>query len=238
MSYIYKIIFVNHIITIVWTTVIVSYLLEENHTMDINFWQGVLIATIPSVIAGCFSYNIAKKGKLSDIDKKLETMERRIGVNDSKTLLTEINDNFSSVSSKLGTQDHCNKSLSVQHDEIQYLISLKSKEQSGMFADQMDIIKEINEREKAEIRRNKQIENSLSQQTIEAKQISDSFAYLTRRVEKLEYSLKESEEISAEKSKKIGRLEGEIIELEQKLSVYEAERSKPIDRPKRKSPSL
>lgn len=226
MSYTYKVIYIITFMLIIFLT----------YKGDSQMGD----ATIAAIIGGAAMLLIdiltnirATKSNKIKIEHLSEQVKKGFG-----SISKRIDNNYNTISDEMGTKTRDRKSLSSQHEDMVDLIKSKSKEQSGMFADQMNIIKEINDREKAEIHRNKQIENSLSQQTIEAKQISDSFAYLTRRVEKLEYSLKESEEASAKKSGKIRRLEGEIIELEQKLSVYEAERSKPIERPKRKGPSL
>lgn len=167
-------------------------------------------------------------------ENRLNNIENRIGINEEKTLRKDIQDNFDGLSSsfdaQFGTHDHYNKSLSVQHDEIRELINTKSKEQSDHFANQMKIIKEINERDKFEICRNEQIENSLSKQTIEAKQIFDSFSYLTHRTEELEFELKKAYEESAAKSNEIDCLRKQIDDLNQVISNYEAEKSKPLSR--------
>lgn len=204
-----------------------------------------LIGVLGALIVDIFANIRGWKKTKALIEDSFKSFENHIGISDDITLRKDIENNFNDLSSQIGTQDHHNKSLSVQHDEIRELINSKSKEQSGMFADQMDVIKEINERGKEEEYKRKAHEEVMSQRTLESKEVAESFSYLMRRTAELEFELKKNAEESNVKSEEIKRLNNEIDKLRKQLyNLYnnvrkdKPEKDEPLNLTKSKSKGI
>lgn len=79
-------IYLNMVITSLWTTAWILFLVVGDKFMNLDLWQAILVAAIPALISGMITYCISRKGKLSSIDQKLEDINKQFGKNEDKTL--------------------------------------------------------------------------------------------------------------------------------------------------------
>ena len=228
-------IYLNMVITSLWTTAWILFLVVGDKFMNLDLWQAILVAAIPALISGMITYCISRKGKLSSIDQKLEDINKQFGKNEDKTLSARINDNFENVTKQLGTEYYKNQSLSSQHERICRVISNKAKEQTHMINEQTELISSIKKKITYKEEREYALQKAMSEKTLQAKEVAENFIYLSQKLGEQEYeneeltkALEQKNNEAEQLNKKIAILEQQITNMEQKLEEMQAKKDNGI----------
>jgi len=104
-------------IELVWSYILVVWLLMGERMMEFNFIQTILIAVAPAAITGIVTYVAAKSSQLKDNTAELKKLNERLGLSEEQTLWKQIASGFEVISNDIGRKD--DSSLTKQHRQIE-----------------------------------------------------------------------------------------------------------------------
>lgn len=110
----------NLVINMVWSYVLVIWLLIGEKTMEMSFIQTLIIAVVPTVIAVVATYATTKQSQIKENTNELNKLRQCLGLREDQTLQSQITGQFESISNDIGRRD--NASLTKQHQEIETCI--------------------------------------------------------------------------------------------------------------------
>ena len=95
------------------------YLMTENILV-------VLSGVISSVISGATALFLAKRSQIQKNTQAIRDLERRLGLNDEKTLRIDLMERFASIEDDLGRKKNDSVSLTRQHQDMQnYIVKIQ-----------------------------------------------------------------------------------------------------------------
>lgn len=110
----------NLITNIVWTYILLIWLLMGGKIMEMSFVQALIIAVVPAAIAGAVTYITTRKSQLKENTNELNKLRQCLGLKEDQTLQNQITSQFETITSDIGRRD--NASLTKQHQEIENCI--------------------------------------------------------------------------------------------------------------------
>ena len=86
----------------------------------------VLSGVISSVISGATALFLAKRSQIQKNTQAIRDLERRLGLNDEKTLRIDLMERFASIEDDLGRKKNDSVSLTRQHQDMQnYIVKIQ-----------------------------------------------------------------------------------------------------------------